>query len=71
MAIEPKLSPIQASVLLHRYLTGDFPPRRFSTVQALLDKGMLKEAGKLLYVTSAGAAYCDAHHTEIKFITKA
>ena len=59
------LSKEQERVLLYKYLTGDFPGQKWSTVQVLMTKGMLLEDGKLLLITRKGADYCNSHHLEM------
>ena len=56
------LSREQKRVLLHKYLTGDFPGQKWETVNALFNKGLIAEDGKRIKVTPAGAEYCNNHH---------
>ena len=57
-----KLTKTQKRVLLHKHLTGDFPGQRWETINALFDKGMIKEDGKRIVLTEKGKSYCDSNH---------
>lgn len=61
-----KLTQTQARCLLMKHLTGDFPSRRWETVKALLNKGMLEEKDGRLVVTEQGRQYCDDNHLDIR-----
>jgi hypothetical protein len=58
------LTRTQDRVLIHKQLTGDFPPRQWKTIIALIAAGMLEDRAARLYVTSQGKAYCAAHHQD-------
>lgn len=60
-----QLSKEQQRALLHKYLTGDFPGQKWSTVKALITKGMLLKDGKSLVVTRKGAGYCNSYHLQM------
>jgi hypothetical protein len=51
--------------LLSKRLIGDFGGGSWSSIQSLLDRGMIAESGKNLVVTPLGVAYCDAWHLDI------
>src|SRR5919197_6522421 len=61
------LTATQERVLLHKYLTGDFPPqRRWTTIRALIRRGLLREDRQhTLVVTAQGQAYSETHLMDI------
>ena len=62
------LTATQECALLHKHLTGDFPPRcRWTTMRALMITGMVvTDTQQDLVVTTQGQAYCEAHLMDIR-----
>jgi len=65
---ERVLTATQERALIHKHLTGDFPPRcRWTTIRVLISTGMLMEDSQHgLVVTAQGKAYCEAHLMDIR-----
>jgi hypothetical protein len=61
-----KLSPPQEKCLLRWHLVRDFPKHKWTTIQALLDKGFLAIEDDCFVVTPKGVAYCDENHLAIR-----
>ncbi len=59
-----ELTPAQERCLLRKHLTGDFPARRWETIEVLIRKGYLVEES--LAVTEKGREYCDTFHLDIR-----
>lgn len=66
MTVSRILSPAQERRLLRRHTTGDFGGGAWSTIQSLVDRGMIVLHPRgFVYVTRRGEAYCNAYHASM------
>lgn len=62
------LTAAQERALLHKHLTGAFPPGcRWTTVRALIRAGMVVLVNQHAFVVTAqGKAYCESHVMDLR-----